>query len=122
MRLISTLVIAAMVTTSAVAAPTDQKAETGATVMSDTAIEAAIRAAMPLPVVSIIIRDIGRKERFSVNMDTSALPEIGPQGFHVNFEVVKKAPPAVLHAAINGAATYAQAEIAKARRNASDGR
>lgn len=107
------LVLAALVATPAAAAPTDRAAEAAEPVMTDNAIEAAIRGAMPLPVVSIIIRDIGAKERFSVNMDTRGLQGVSEQGFHVNFEVPKKAPRALMLRAINGAAVYASAEIAK---------
>lgn len=112
------LVLAALVATPAAAAPTDRQAETAEPVLSDKAIEYAIGEAMPLPVVSIMVKDIGGgKERFSVNMSTSSVAGLGDRGVHVNFEIQKKAPRSLMLQAIKGAAAYARGILANARKS-----
>lgn len=74
-------------------------------------IEAAIRAAMPLPVESVVFFDEGAHVGVAINLDSRSVPGAQDQTMHVKFSVEQSASRQRVHQAIRAATTRVRAFI-----------
>lgn len=108
-ELLFTVVVLVMVGATATAAPRDDDAPDRITARE---IEIAIRAAMPLPVASVVFIDEGTNIGVAANLDTKSVPGAKDQTMYVKFSVEKSASRQRVREAIHAATEQVRAFIA----------